>query len=159
MTLPAWKTFLASWHANAPVPLTSKNMRMSFVQKKKNKLAGRRDLHPAGIKTVLPSSEPLYFLNTCKAVAAARGNAAASAKERPLGFSATKRSLVLTNSLHAPVKTLYQFLNIIIIFQHLTSVDLGQSRIDLVSDFHASYLLSNLHNYACRIIANFVWKT
>ena len=23
MTLPAWKTFLASWHAYAPVPLTS----------------------------------------------------------------------------------------------------------------------------------------
>jgi hypothetical protein len=46
------------------------------------------NLHPAGMKTVLPSNEPSYFFNTCNAVTPARGNEAASEKDRFLGFRA-----------------------------------------------------------------------
>jgi len=47
------------------------------------------NLRPAGINTVLPSSEPLYFLSTCSAVTPASGRDAASLKERFFGFRAT----------------------------------------------------------------------
>lgn len=61
-----------------------------------------QDLRPAGTNTVLPSSEPLYFLSPCSAVRAARGREAASAKGRFFGLRATNCSGHLAYSPHAP---------------------------------------------------------
>jgi len=109
ITLPAWKTFLASWHANDPLPLT---WELEAEQCLVSKGAGIHlgeilrslGLRPAGTKTVLPSRDPLYIRSACSAVTPASGIAAASAKERLFGLTATKYSSHLAYSLHDPVR-------------------------------------------------------
>jgi hypothetical protein len=46
-------------------------------------------LHPAGMNTVFPESDPLYLRNACIAVTAVNGRDAASPKERDAGLRAT----------------------------------------------------------------------
>lgn len=54
------------------------------------------------MKTVFPTKEPRYFLRACSVVIAAKGNDAASLKERDFGLCATRASAHMAYSLHDP---------------------------------------------------------
>ena len=123
---------------------------------------------PAGMNTVLPCSEPLYFLNTCSAVTPASGRDAASLKERFFGFRATKRSGHLAYSLQAPTDRVS--FEIFRLASHryrssgkgahsITSAGFRQPRVDLIADAQAFHAFANSGNHTCSVVSNLVWES
>ena len=164
MTLPAWNTFLASWHANAPVPLTEHQPSHQYYPQ----MNTGYNLRPAGMNTVLPSSEPLYFLNTCSAVTPASGRDAASLKERFFGLRATKRSGHFAYSLQAPTdRVSFEILSPYVSSlpqpgakgHCITSAGFRQPRVDFIADAQAFHAFANSGNHTCSVVSNLVRKS